>query len=105
MEFIRPKKSLSSYLDQYETDHRTLGNRVLHMVGIPLVWMALPFAFASPLVAIFLLVAGLAIQSSAHTMFEASAEISTERKRFDIFYSLVGPIWVANAFDKLIGLR
>ncbi len=100
--FISPKKSLSSYLEQYDAEHRSLGNRLLHMLGIPLVWLAVPTLFFSPMFAAFLFVAGLAVQSSAHAVFDSKSQ---SKRGFDIYYTLLGPVWVASAFDELIGLR
>ncbi len=104
--FLRPQKKLSDYLEQYDAEHQSFANRVLHMLAIPLAWMSLPLLFISPLAAACFLFGGMALQSTGHTLLEPAKRrpiAPARRRRYDPFYTLAGVVWVGHVFEQMIG--
>jgi uncharacterized membrane protein YGL010W len=100
MKLPRPQRSLRDYLVQYEKEHTKLGTRLTHMVGIPMIVASIPAALISPPVGGGLFVGGWALQYIGHSVFEKN------KPSFhgDPYYLLVGPVWVAAEWMRLLGL-
>ena len=100
MNFPLPKHSLREYISLYQKEHTTFGNKLTHMVGIPLIVASIPTAFVSPLTGGGMFIAGWALQYVGHQVFEKN----TPAFYRDPYYLLVGPAWVAAEWLELLGL-
>jgi len=100
MNFPLPKHSLREYIAIYQKEHTTFGNKLTHMVGIPLIVASLPTSLVNPIAGGGMFVAGWALQYVGHYVFEKN------RPAFysDAYYLLVGPAWVAAEWLELLGL-
>jgi uncharacterized membrane protein YGL010W len=100
MNFPMPKHSLREYIALYQKEHTTLGNKLTHMVGIPMIVASIPTTFVNPPLAGGLFAAGWALQFAGHYVFEKN------KPSFygDPYYLLVGPAWVAAEWLELVGL-
>ncbi len=100
MAFPLPKHSLREYIAMYQKEHTTLGNKLTHMVGIPLIVLSLPTALVNPLAGGGMFVGGWALQFVGHYVFEKNEPSFYN----DAYYLLVGPAWVAAEWLELVGL-
>ena len=100
MNFPLPKHSLREYIAIYQKEHTTFGNKLTHMVGIPMIVASLPTSLVNPIAGGSMFVAGWALQYVGHYVFEKN------RPSFysDAYYLLVGPAWVAAEWLDLLGL-
>jgi uncharacterized membrane protein YGL010W len=95
-----PKRTLRQYITLYKDEHTTLGNKLTHMVGIPMIVASVPTSLFNPLAAGSLLVTGWALQFAGHYVFEGNKPAFFS----DPYYLLVGPVWVATEWLELFGL-
>ena len=100
MGFPLPKHSLREYIAMYQKEHTTLGNKLTHMVGIPMIVLSLPTALVNPLAGGSMFVGGWALQFVGHYVFEKNKPSFYN----DAYYLLVGPAWVAAEWLELFGL-
>ena len=91
MNFPLPKHSLREYIAIYQKEHTTLGNKLTHMVGIPMIVASLPTSLINPIAGGSMFVAGWALQYVGHYVFEKNQPAFYS----DAYYLLVGPAWVA----------
>ena len=100
MNFPLPKHSLREYIAIYQKEHTTLGNKLTHMIGIPMIVASLPTTLVNPLLGGGLFATGWALQFAGHYMFEKNKPAFYS----DPYYLLVGPAWVAAEWLELVGL-
>ncbi len=100
MNFPMPKHSLREYIAIYQKEHTTLGNKLTHMVGIPMIVASLPTTLVNPLAGGSMFAAGWALQFVGHYVFEKNKPAFYG----DAYYLLVGPAWVAAEWLELLGL-
>jgi uncharacterized membrane protein YGL010W len=100
MKFPMPKHSLREYIALYQNEHTTFGNKLTHMVGIPMIVASLPTALVNPALAGGLFAAGWGLQFVGHYVFEKNSPSFYG----DPYYLLVGPAWVAAEWLELVGL-
>jgi uncharacterized membrane protein YGL010W len=100
MNLPMPKRSLREYFALYQKEHTTLGNKLTHMVGIPMIVASIPTTFVNPPLAGTLFSAGWALQFVGHYVFEHNKPSFYN----DPYYLLVGPAWVAAEWLELLGL-
>lgn len=100
MKLPRPRHSLSEYIALYESEHTKFATRLTHMAGIPMIVFSLPTAFVNPPAAAGLFVGGWALQYLGHYVFEGNKPAFYS----DPYYLLVGPVWVAAEWMKLVGM-
>jgi uncharacterized membrane protein YGL010W len=100
MKLPMPQRSLHEYLTQYAKEHTQFGTKLTHMVGIPMIVVSLPTAFVNPPLAGGLFVGGWALQFIGHSVFEKNKPAFFG----DPYYLLVGPVWVAAEWMRLLGL-
>jgi uncharacterized membrane protein YGL010W len=100
MKFPRPKHTLRQYIALYESEHKHLGTKLTHMIGIPMIVAALPMAFVHTKAAAGLFVGGWALQYVGHYVFEGNKPAFYG----DPYYLLVGPLWVAAEWMQAFGL-
>ena len=100
MNFPLPKHSLREYIAIYQKQHTTLGNKLTHLVGIPMIVVSLPTTLVNPLLGGGLFAAGWALQFAGHYVFEKNDPAFYT----DFYYLLVGPAWVAAEWLELLGL-
>jgi uncharacterized membrane protein YGL010W len=100
LDSFRPKKTLREYLDQYADEHKTVGNKVTHMIGIPMIVASLPTMVVAPPVGGTMFVAGWAFQFAGHYYFEKNKPAFFD----DPYYLLVGPVWVGIEYAQLLGI-
>ena len=62
--------SLDKELIRYKHQHQSIGCKVCHLIGVPLIAISLPLFFFSPRKASKLFAAGCALQLSGHYLFE-----------------------------------
>ncbi len=94
-----PKHSLREYITMYRKEHTTLGNKLTHMVGIPMIVASLPTTLVNPPLGGTMFTAGWALQFLGHYL-----EGNKPAFYGDPYYLLVGPAWVAAEWLELLGL-
>jgi len=62
--------SFSSDLEQYRAKHRTPGCKLMHLIGVPLIVLAIPMLFFNWRRALVLFGAGCLCQLTGHYLFE-----------------------------------
>jgi uncharacterized membrane protein YGL010W len=100
MNFPKPKHSLREYIAIYQREHTTLGNKLTHMVGIPMIVASIPTTLVNPLLGGGMFTTGWALQFVGHYVFEKNKPAFYG----DAYYLLVGPAWVAAEWLELLGL-
>ena len=95
-----PKHSLREYIAMYQKEHTTLGNKLTHMVGIPMIVASLPTTVVNPLLGGSMFATGWALQFAGHYIFEKNKPAFYS----DFYHLLVGPVWVATEWMELVGL-
>jgi uncharacterized membrane protein YGL010W len=100
MNLPMPKRSLREYIALYQKEHTTFGNKLTHMVGIPMIVASLPTTLVNPPLAGTMFAVGWGLQFVGHYVFEHN------KPSFygDPYYLLVGPAWVAAEWLELLGL-
>ncbi len=98
--FPMPQKSFREYIAVYQQEHRKLGTRLTHMVGIPMIIASIPTAFVSLPAAGSLFVGGWALQYIGHYVFEKNEPAFFS----DPYYLMIGPLWVAAEWMTILGL-
>jgi len=100
MDFPKPKHTLREYIAIYQQEHTTFGNKLTHMVGIPMIVASIPTTLVNPLLGGGLFTAGWALQFVGHYVFEKNKPAFYG----DAYYLLVGPAWVAAEWLELLRL-
>jgi uncharacterized membrane protein YGL010W len=100
MNLPMPKHSLREYIAIYQREHTTLGNKLTHMVGIPMIVASIPTTLVNPLLGGGMFTAGWALQFVGHYVFEGNKPAFYG----DAYYLLVGPAWVAAEWLELLHL-
>jgi uncharacterized membrane protein YGL010W len=98
---FRPRHSLREYLDRYADEHTRLATKITHMIGIPMIVVAIPATIIAPPVGAALFVGGWIFQYVGHYVFEKNKPAFYG----DPFYLLVGPVWVVLELAQMLGLR
>jgi len=100
MDWHTVKAGLRVYLDQYARDHAHPLTKLTHLIGIPLIVAAIPYAGFRPRRAAALFTAGWALQFLGHYGFEKKNPSFFADPR----YLLVGPVWVLIEVLELLGI-
>jgi uncharacterized membrane protein YGL010W len=89
-----------SFVDNYKSKHRHRLNRLLHLIGIPMIVVSLPLFFFSWRWALGLFVCGWLFQFIGHA-------IEGNQPSFfgNPLYLLVGPWWLVRRAGEAVGLR
>jgi uncharacterized membrane protein YGL010W len=95
-----PNRSLPAYLQDYARGHQSRANRVLHMVGTPMILASIPLALVVPPLAGLLFVTGWGLQFVGHYAFEGQGPRFVDEPLF----FLIGPIWVGLEWAEVLGL-
>ena len=85
---------LAHYMSQYDHEHRSAGNKLLHGIGIPLIFAGLI------LLALLHWKAGAACFMGGWMLLFVGHKIEGNKPAFfqGAVYLLVGPVWVAKEF-------
>ena len=86
------------YLEYYRANHRTLGCKITHLIGIPMIAIAIPLAFFNWRHAVSLFVAGWAFQFAGHLFFERNRPLFLSNPKNPYAYLMalvfVGQEWL-----------
>jgi len=99
MKLPTPKHTLREYIALYKNEHTTLGNKLTHMVGIPMIVASIPTTFVNPLLGGSMFVGGWTLQFIGHAIEKNEPAFYS-----DPYYLLVGPAWVAAEWLELLRL-
>lgn len=86
----------------YRTQHTSRGVRRTHMIGVPVIAVAMPLLFARPRVGIPMFLGGWIFQIAGHRVFEHN--IPSTHKGW-ITYQLAGVIHVCEQYGELLERR
>ncbi len=89
--------SIEDYIAQYEHEHHNAANRILHAVGIPIIFAGIVMFFVRwPW--------GVALFSSGWILLFLGHKIEGNKPAFfqGPVYFLVGPLWVARELKELV---
>lgn len=67
--------TFSEHMEIYRSEHRTLGCKVTHMIGVPLIAASLPTAFFNFPAAAGMFGAGWVLQVTGHYVFEKNKPV------------------------------
>ena len=89
---------LARYISQYDHEHRSAGNKLLHAIGIPLIFAGLI------LLALLYWKSGTACFVGGWMLLFLGHKIEGNKPAFfqGPVYLLVGPVWVAKEFWSLL---
>ncbi len=62
-------------LEYYKSQHKTLGCKITHMIGVPMIALSVPMLLISPRRAANLLAGGWALQFLGHYVFEKNSPV------------------------------
>ena len=88
-----------SFTDNYKAKHRHPLNKLCHMIGIPMIVLAVPLFFFSWRWALGLFVVGWILQFVGHAI-----EGNQPAFFHNPFYLLVGPWWLVRRAAAAIGI-
>ena len=92
---------LETHLGFYRTQHRTLGCKITHMIGIPMIAVSIPtLLFAWP-TAVGLFVIGWALQFIGHFVFEHNSPVLFADPKDPMTY-IVALVFCAEEWKKLL---
>jgi uncharacterized membrane protein YGL010W len=97
---LLPQRSLQEYLELYAKEHKHIGTKLTHFVGIPMIVASFPVGVVAPPAGVALFAGGWALQFVGHYVFEKNQPAFFG----DPYYLLVGPVWVAAEAAHLAGL-
>jgi uncharacterized membrane protein YGL010W len=69
------KREYAETLEHYRSQHTTLGCKLTHMVGVPMIALSVPMLLISPRRAANLLAGGWALQFIGHYVFEKNSPV------------------------------
>lgn len=76
---MEPEKQLQQEyeetLEYYKSQHTTLGCKITHMIGVPMIALSVPMLFISPRRAANLMAGGWALQFIGHYVFEKNSPV------------------------------
>src|SRR5215831_2931449 len=90
-----------TYRNYYKEHHRTLGCKITHMIGVPLIVFSSIVVFFDWEVALTMFFAGWALQFAGHLIFEKNepALFAQPKKPLSYYYAVV---YVAEQWWKLL---
>ncbi len=88
----------------YRESHRTVGCKITHMCGVPLIVASLVTVFFSPRVALGLFAVGWALAFSGHLLFEKNQPVVFENPGNPLTY-LYGLLFAAGEWKKVLRRR
>jgi len=92
---------LAQHLEHYISEHQHPVNQILHILGVPMLIMAVPAALVSPLLGVALGLGGAALQVVGHFLFESNTPQLTSPGPL---YLLAAPLWVAEKLLQPLGM-
>ncbi|MEK6335200.1 MAG: DUF962 domain-containing protein [Acidobacteriota bacterium] len=89
-----------TYLENYKSKHRHPLNKLCHIIGIPMITIALPLFFFNWRWALALFVLGWILQFVGHA-------IEGNQPAFfkNPIYFFIGPLWFVRRLAEIVGLR
>lgn len=69
------QKEYADTLEYYKSQHTTLGCKITHMVGVPMIALSVPMLLISPRRAANLFAGGWALQFIGHYVFEKNSPV------------------------------
>lgn len=95
------KYRLSSHLDHFVLEHQHPMNQVFHLLGVPMIVLAIPAGLFYPLLGMALGLGGAGLQRVGHALFEQGAPQAVSR---GALYLLAAPLWVVEKLLQPLGL-
>lgn len=95
------KYRLSSHLDHFVFEHQHPMNQVFHLLGVPMIILAIPAGIFYPRLGVALAIGGTGLQLVGHRLFERSGPRRTSR---GVLYLLAAPLWVVEKLLQPLGL-
>ena len=94
------KYRLSGHLDHFVFTHRQPLNQVFHLLGVPMIILAIPAGLLSPLFGVALAVGGAGLQVLGHVLYEPNDTLASRGP----LYLLAAPLWVVEKLLQPLGL-
>jgi uncharacterized membrane protein YGL010W len=79
-------ETFEEHIELYKTQHQTLGCKITHMFGVPLLAASLPMIIFNPRLAIRLFITGLILQVAGHFLFEHNKPVLASKSRSVMTY-------------------
>jgi uncharacterized membrane protein YGL010W len=92
--------NLESHLRYYRSQHRTLGCKITHMFGIPMIAVSIPLLFFSWPTSVGLFVVGWALQFIGHFVFEHNSPVLFSDPKDPMTY-IVALVFCADEWKNL----
>jgi uncharacterized membrane protein YGL010W len=89
------------HMKLYRHEHRTLGCKITHMFGVPMIVASLPTVFFDWQVAVLLFVVGWILQFAGHFVFEKNRPLVMANPKNPMTY-LAAVVFVAEEWSKLL---
>jgi uncharacterized membrane protein YGL010W len=97
-----PEAPFSEKLAFYRSQHQSMGVRITHMVGTPVIAAGIPLLFAKPLLGAPMFLGGWALQVVGHRLFERNLP---SIGKGPITYQLAGVIHVSEQYGEMLARR
>jgi uncharacterized membrane protein YGL010W len=95
------KYRLSSHLDHFILEHQHPLNQVFHLLGVPMIILAIPAGLFYPVLGVALALGGAAMQLFGHALFEQTPPRAVSR---GTLYLLAAPLWLVEKLLQPLGL-
>lgn len=79
-------ETFEEHIELYKTQHQSLGCKITHMFGVPLLAVSLPMLIFNPRAAIRLFITGLILQVAGHYFFEHNKPVLASKSRSIMTY-------------------
>lgn len=89
------------YLAKYRTGHTTLGCRIMHMIGIPMIMASFIAGYHNLLIGVGLFVIGWTLQFLGHTVFEKNSPLFLSDPLNPLSYT-TAVIFIAQEYGQLL---
>ena len=90
--------SFADHMETYRREHSTLGCKITHMFGVPLIALSLPALFINWKIAIAMYAVGWALQFIGHFVFQKNKPVFLDNPRNPWTYlsalTFVGEEWL-----------
>lgn len=94
-------EAFQAHMDLYRREHRTLGCKITHMIGVPMIVASLPALLVDWPLSIALFVIGWILQFAGHYVFEHNRPVLLANPKNPLTY-FAAIVFVTDEYKRLL---